>query len=244
MRPGQGELTYPQRGLTRRLDGTGRDEGASEGARRSRDTPDDGGGWPDGYRRVEQRIPVGRGAEAYQRLAHGILDWGIQRGAGLTVRVLPGAGNGEAGTGTARTGEIGTGVTPGADRSGTVKCGARVACGFGLGRLRLLVPCEVVWVEQPGAVVVVLPGGEIQPQRAGFGYGTLPGHPASGEEAFIASIEADGTVYFGLLAFSKPSGLLYRLGSPVTRLAQRLVTRRYLRAARTLTPDPATAPYP
>ncbi|HEY8294945.1 MAG TPA: DUF1990 domain-containing protein [Micrococcaceae bacterium] len=194
MRPGHGGLTYPQRGLSQTLD--------------------DGGGWPVGYARVEHRVRVGRGAEAYGRLARGILGWGIQRGAGLTVT---GADGGEAGTMAAAS----------------MQPGGRVVCGFGLGRLRLPVPCEVVWVEKPAAVVV-LPDGQTRPQRCGFGYGTLPGHPASGEEAFIARIEADGSVHFEVLAFSKPSGLIYKLGGPVTALSQRFVTQRYLNAARAL----------
>ena len=195
MRPGQGELTYPQRGLTRRL--------------RS-------GGWPDGYGRVEHWIPVGRGAETYERLVHGILGWGIQRGAGLTVEAADCSGSGER-----------------REPAEGVRMGMRVVCGFGLGPLRLPVPCEVVWVEE-AATAVVRSDGRSHPQRAGFGYGTLPGHPASGEEAFLARIDAGGTVCFGLLAFSRPSGFIYRLGQPVTRLTQRLVTRRYIRAARAL----------
>lgn len=183
-RPGEGELTYPERGLSQGFD--------------------DGAAWPAGYARVERRVLVGHGAQAYARLSRGVLAWGIQRGAGLTVR---------------------------ADAS--VQTGGRVVCGFGVGRLRLPAPCEVVWVEQPGAVVVGTDGRTV-PQRVGFGYGTLPGHPASGEEAFIARLDGDGSVSFEVLAFSRPAGFIYRLGSPVTALAQRLVTRRYLRAAREL----------
>jgi len=196
VRPGQGELTYPQRGLTQRLD--------------------DGAGWPAGYGRVEHWVAVGTGAETYEQLAREILRWGIQRGAGLTVGLPSGSDPGGA-----------------ASAAEAVQTGTRVVCGFGVGPLRLPVPCQVVWVEEP-APVVVGPDGGTEPQRAGFGYGTLPGHPASGEEAFLARLGADGTVHFGLLAFSKPSGFIYRLGQPVTRLTQRLVTRRYLRAARAL----------
>lgn len=189
---GQGELTYGQRGLTQFL-GTG--SASLSGS----------DGWPEGYRRVQRRIRVGSGPEGYAQLAAGILSWGIQRGAGLTVHGAP-----------------------------AVEPGGRVLCGFGVGPLRLPVPCEVVWVRQPTAAVV-LPDGRLRPQRAGFGYGTLPGHPATGEEAFIASLGSDGGVHFELLAFSKPAGLMYRIASPVTTLAQRLVTHRYLQAARNLT---------
>ena len=99
--------------------------------------------------------------------------------------------------------------------------GVHVVSGFGFGRLRLAAPCRVVWVEESTT-------------RAGFGYGTLPGHPASGEESFVAVLEPDGQVYFELFAFSRPSNWFYRLGGPVTKGVQQLVTRRYLAAAQKL----------
>ena len=59
--------------------------------------------------------------------------------------------------------------------------------GFGVGPFRINAPCEVVWVRRP------VPGDG--PQSAGFGYGTLPGHPVRGEEAFEVEIDAQGRVY-------------------------------------------------
>lgn len=105
--------------------------------------------------------------------------------------------------------------------------GGLVTVGFGVGNLRLNAPCAVVWVEDPE----VDRGGT---RRAGFGYATLPGHPESGEESFTAVLEPDGTVYFELHAYSRHANWFYRLGAPVARFCQALVTRRYLRAARQL----------
>lgn len=99
--------------------------------------------------------------------------------------------------------------------------GVHVVSGFGFGKFRLPAPCRVLWTEENG-------------RRAGFGYGTLPGHPASGEESFVAALEPDGQVYFELFAFSRPSNWFYRLGSPVTKGVQQLVTRRYVKGARAL----------
>lgn len=158
--------------------------------------------WPKGFSHVDKTTTVGSGPETFAALAEGILTWEIQRRAGLTVKAPPRA---------------------------TV--GARVVSGFGVGQLRLPVPCEVVWALEPqrletdeGSAVTV----------AGFGYGTLPGHPALGEEAFLALMRPDGAVHFRLLAFSRPAGLIYTLGSPVTKLAQAGVTRSYQQAARAL----------
>lgn len=69
-----------------------------------------------------------------------------------------------------------------------------------------------------------------EPDRVGFAYGTLPGHAESGEEAFILE-RADGVVRFTVRAFSEPATRLARLGGPVTRLAQNIMTSRYLNAA-------------
>jgi uncharacterized protein (UPF0548 family) len=67
-----------------------------------------------------------------------------------------------------------------------------------------------------------------EPDRYGFGYGTLPLHPESGEEAFIVERAGDGKVRFTITAFSRPRVLLSRLGAPVARRVQASVTRRYL----------------
>jgi uncharacterized protein (UPF0548 family) len=58
--------------------------------------------------------------------------------------------------------------------------------------------------------------------RYGFAYGTLPEHAARGEERFgIVRDPSDGTVYYEVLAFSRPRHLLSYAGYPVTRLLQR-----------------------
>jgi uncharacterized protein (UPF0548 family) len=79
------------------------------------------------------------------------------------------------------------------------------------------VPCRVVYVVD-------------EPTRQGFGYGTLPGHPESGEEAFVLDRNDDGSVSFTVTAFSRHATLLTKLGGPVGRLVQNLVTERYLGA--------------
>ncbi|WP_105566266.1 DUF1990 family protein [Microbacterium halophytorum] len=79
------------------------------------------------------------------------------------------------------------------------------------------VPCRIVYVVD-------------EPDRAGFAYGTLPGHPERGEEAFLIERRDDGSVCVRIRAFSRPAGLIYWLGYPVLRLLQEVFTRRYLRA--------------
>ncbi len=93
--------------------------------------------------------------------------------------------------------------------------GTVVIAAAHLGLLYLLIPCRVVYrTDEPG--------------RFGFAYGTLPGHPEHGEEAFHVVRDEAGVVSFDVVAFSKAADLLTKLGGPVTRLAQALATRRYL----------------
>ncbi len=117
----------------------------------------------------------------------------------------------------------GAGLQVGAVRAAV---GIRVVSRVRLGPLHLDAPCRVVWVEEPD--------GEGRPQRAGFAYGTLPGHPEQGEEAFIAELTADGLVHVEIRAFSRHANWFYRAGAPVAVLSQWLITRRYLAAARRL----------
>ena len=66
------------------------------------------------------------------------------------------------------------------------------------------------------------------PGRFGFAYGTLPGHPEQGEEAFHVHRDASGVVTVEIVAFSRPASLLARLGSPVARAIQQRTTRSYV----------------
>ena len=110
--------------------------------------------------------------------------------------------------------------------SDAVVPGARVVSGFGVGPFRINAPCEVVWVRRP------LPGDG--PQSAGFGYGTLPGHPVRGEEAFEVEVDARGRVILKITAFSRPSNCFYAAGAALAGRAQRHVTSRYIGSAHEL----------
>lgn len=110
--------------------------------------------------------------------------------------------------------------------SDVVVPGARVVSGFGVGPFRINAPCEVVWVHPR------LPGGA--PQSAGFAYGTLPGHPERGEEAFEVEIDAQGRVFLKITAFSRHSNWFYMAGGALARRAQSLITSRYIEGARQL----------
>ena len=76
-----------------------------------------------------------------------------------------------------------------------------------------------------------------EPDRRGFAYGTLQGHPESGEEYFGVRLDpTDGSVYGEIVGFSRPGRWWSKLGSLPAALLQRHITDRYLTALRTETP--------
>lgn len=112
---------------------------------------------------------------------------------------------------------------------------------FGLGWTRLRppgAPLEVgstvgvvarhlgVWSVNPARIsyLVEESGGGVE--RFGFGYGTLPGHAARGEERFLVEWDrGSGAVVYDVLAFSRPKHLLAWPGYPVVRRLQRRFAR-------------------
>jgi uncharacterized protein (UPF0548 family) len=86
----------------------------------------------------------------------------------------------------------------------------------------------------PGIAAVTAPVRVVyvvsEPHRVGFAYGTLPGHPESGEEAFVVELAPGGTVTFTITAFSRPSSLVARAAGPIGRVVQSAIADRYLGA--------------
>ena len=88
---------------------------------------------------------------------------------------------------------------------------------LGLGPAAVRIPCRIVYVIN-------------EPTQRGFAYGTLPGHPESGEERFVLEQHDDGAITMAITAFSHPASRLSRWGGPLTRRVQHVMTTRYLRA--------------
>lgn len=95
--------------------------------------------------------------------------------------------------------------------------GAVLELRLGPGPFSLRAPCRVVEIIE-------------QPNRRGFTYATLPGHPESGLERFLLEQGADGRVRLTLSAVSAPASLPARLARPRADAVQERITRRYLRA--------------
>ncbi len=97
--------------------------------------------------------------------------------------------------------------------------GAELVGVVKLGLAFVTTPCRIVYVTD-------------DEDAFGFGYGTLPGHPEAGEEAFHVIRGPGGEIRFEIVSFSRPADLLARLGGPVATLTQKWVTGRYLEGVR------------
>ena len=76
------------------------------------------------------------------------------------------------------------------------------------------------WLNACRIVYVVDESGPIS--KFGFAYGTLPGHVESGEERFLIEWDrSENSVWYDILAFSRPNHFLTRLGYPVVRRTQK-----------------------
>ncbi|HKA85346.1 MAG TPA: DUF1990 domain-containing protein [Acidimicrobiales bacterium] len=104
-----------------------------------------------------------------------------------------------------------------------IEVGTVVAVDVPLVAVHVVAACRIAWVVD-------------EPDRFGFGYGTLPIHPESGEEAFVVEretgeIDGDrGDVRLAIAAFSRPRHALVRLAGPVARRQQARATEGYLDA--------------
>ena len=73
-----------------------------------------------------------------------------------------------------------------------------------------------------------------EPDRKGYAYGTLEGHPVCGEEAFIVSRREDGSVWFTIRSLTGMSRGKWRLLYPGILIGQRIYRGRYLRSLQTV----------
>ena len=81
--------------------------------------------------------------------------------------------------------------------------------------------CRIVYVVDEDAGV----------RRFGFAYGTLADHMETGEERFTVEWRRDDdSVWYDILAFSRPRHPLARLGGPVSRALQKRFARDSLNA--------------
>ncbi|MDQ3615235.1 MAG: DUF1990 domain-containing protein [Actinomycetota bacterium] len=90
---------------------------------------------------------------------------------------------------------------------------------LGPGPAAIKIPCRVVHVVD-------------EPDRQGFAYGTLPGHPETGEELFVVAIDDRDRVSLTVTVFSRAQSRLAKLGGPLTWAMQQRALRKYAAALR------------
>lgn len=180
---------------------------------------------PKGYRAIESKVRLGHGEERWNHAWTETLSLGIQRLAGLRVTRVDAPAEVLENTYTPVTfDEAGQPIQPASTTSGEqvyadtgaqlVRPGDTAILRLGWGALSVRIPVRVVYLID-------------EPTRRGFAYGTLPGHPESGEEAFVVERRDDDSVWLTIRAFSRPSHPALWIVYPVLRLVQAIFTSRY-----------------
>jgi len=163
---------------------------------------------PSGYHAFERTVRIGHGEADWAGAGGALLRWGVKERSGFTVEPGPGPASGPA---------SGPGAGPGAD--GLVERGRSYWLVAALGPFTVREPVRVVAVVD-------------ESDRCGFAYGTLQGHPVSGEEAFIVHRTPGGDVWLTLRSLTRAAPGRWRLAFPAALVAQHWYRRRYLRALR------------
>jgi len=181
---------------------------------------------PIGYRPLERTARIGHGDARFEYAWLTALSWGIQRNSGFRVTLIDAPPEiSEASYTPVSFDENGEPIVP-----ATASEGDEVV--YGADGTRLLAPGDTallgifLGISFPVRVIYVVD----EPRRRGFAYGTLPGHPEDGEEAWIIEHRDDDSVWITIRAFSRPANGWWWLVNPVLRVFQEYYTRRYLRA--------------
>ena len=180
---------------------------------------------PEGYRPFEKSARLGSGDARFKQAVMSLMTWGVQRGSGITVT------DAREGTGEQYSGVIfnedGSPAAVQEHRASETVFAEDGSPYIANGMTAVLkVPFGPLSVSAPVRIVYVID----EKKRVGFAYGTLHGHPQSGEESFVVEQLDDGSVWLFLRGFSQPSSALFRIASPVLRWQQSRFTKRYLRA--------------
>jgi Uncharacterized protein conserved in bacteria len=182
---------------------------------------------PKGFTAIERKVRLGHGEERWHHAWTETLTWGIKTRSGFRVVHVDAPPEVSANTYTPVTfDENGEPVQPAAVTADEVYAdtGARIVRP-GDSVVQML-GGRILGFREPVRVVTVID----EPTRKGFAYGTLPGHPLSGEESFLVERRDDDSVWLTIRSISRPAGPGWWLLLPVIRLVQRGFLSRYERA--------------
>lgn len=180
---------------------------------------------PAGYRPIERTVRLGSGDERFQTATDLMMTWGIHRGADIVVSDIS-AGTGEQyvglsfeqdGSPAAAQPEHHSEQKFSADGTPYISAGVSAMQTIRYLGVTFTAPIRIVFVIE-------------EANRVGFGAGTLPGHPLSGEESFIVDHRDDDSVWLTIRILARPATWYFRLAGPLVRRVQRVYIARFLRA--------------
>ncbi|MFJ3380463.1 DUF1990 family protein [Curtobacterium sp. NPDC090217] len=185
---------------------------------------------PEGFVPAESRSRIGHGDQRFETAVTQALTWQIQERSGIRVHVEEAPDDDEVRYNPVTFDEQGVPIAPASigtprvekfapDGTPLVTAGtSAVLTMHAFGRT----------VQAPVRVVSVID----EPDRKGFAYGTLEGHPLSGEESFVVERTADGSVWLQVRQFSQPASRKWQFVAPLLRRQQRVMAEKYLEALR------------
>ncbi|WP_066520404.1 DUF1990 family protein [Curtobacterium ammoniigenes] len=183
---------------------------------------------PKGFVPREDRTRIGHGDQRFETAWLQTLTWQIQERAGIGVHVDSVPPEDEVSYTPVTFDDSGAAIE-------AASIGSTTTTRFAPDGTPLIVPGTTATltlhaygrsIHAPVRVVSVVD----EPDRKGFAYGTLEGHPVRGEESWVIERTADGSVWLQVRAFSRPANWKWRLVGPLLRRQQRRMTEEYLRA--------------
>jgi uncharacterized protein (UPF0548 family) len=185
---------------------------------------------PEGFAPSESRSRIGHGDQRFETAVTQALTWQIQERSGIRVHVEEQPDDDEVRYNPVTFDDDGVPIAPASigtprvekfapDGTPLVTAGTSATLTMhAFGRT----------VQAPVRVVSIID----EHDRKGFAYGTLEGHPLSGEESFVVERTPDGSVWLQIRQFSQPSSRKWQFVAPLLRRQQKVMAEQYLAALR------------
>ncbi len=183
---------------------------------------------PAGFRPMQRRRRIGHGENRFAWASAQTMSWGIQRLSGFGVAIEDAPAQVTDGTYVPVTFDAtGAPIEPATVAEAEEDTYSAEGMSFVVpgDSATLTIRFLGIPVTAPVRVVYVVD----EPDRKGFAYGSIAGHPERGEESFIVERTQDGSVWLAITSFSRPSTWYWHVLFLPLRIAQSMYTRRYLR---------------
>lgn len=185
---------------------------------------------PKGYELVSKRSRIGHGRQRFEAAVAGLRTWKVQRLSGIEVDVFPTHDTttyrpvGFEGRDPARSASTEAQQVFAPDGETFLQPGDSAMQRIRILGMQLRAPIRVIAVEDEPTTHAVI-------------FGTLQGHPESGEERMLVEITEDESVFFHLRVLSRPAVWWAKAGGSIASAMQRRYHDRYMSALRTMSVD-------